>query len=57
MAEMFGAYSAFAGGPFTRCPGGSTLPNPGFPSPTDHPFLVGGDLAGQCDPDDVPPGP
>ncbi len=57
MAEMFDAYSAFARGPFTRCPGGSTQANAGFPTPTDHPFLDGGDLAGQCDPDDVPPGP
>jgi phospholipid/cholesterol/gamma-HCH transport system substrate-binding protein len=45
-------------GPFTRCPGGATQPNLSWPSPTDHPFLGGGDsLRGACDPDDVPPGP
>jgi phospholipid/cholesterol/gamma-HCH transport system substrate-binding protein len=44
-------------GPFERCPGGSTQANPGWPSPTDHPFLGGGSLDGDCDPDAVPPGP
>ena len=43
-------------GPFTRCPGGSTQANPGWPSPTDHPFLGEGVLQGACDPRDVPPG-
>jgi phospholipid/cholesterol/gamma-HCH transport system substrate-binding protein len=40
----------------TRCPGGATQPNSGWPSPQDHPFLDGGNLAGACDPTDVPPG-
>jgi phospholipid/cholesterol/gamma-HCH transport system substrate-binding protein len=40
----------------TRCPGGATQPNPGWPSPQDHPFLDDGNLAGACDPGDVPPG-
>ena len=44
-------------GPFERCPGGSTQPNPGFPNPADHPFLDAGALDGKCDVDDVPPGP
>ena len=44
-------------GPFLRCPGGSTQANAGWPSPTDHPFLGGGTLDGECDPDAVPPGP
>jgi phospholipid/cholesterol/gamma-HCH transport system substrate-binding protein len=44
-------------GPWTRCPGGATQANVGWPSPTDHPFLDGGRLSGDCDPDDVPPGP
>jgi len=45
-------------GPFRRCPGGATQPNPGFPSPEDHPFLGRDDVvANDCDPNDVPPGP
>ena len=44
-------------GPFERCPGASTQPNPGWPTPTDHPFLDDGALDGKCDPADVPPGP
>jgi phospholipid/cholesterol/gamma-HCH transport system substrate-binding protein len=44
-------------GVFTRCPGGATQPNAGYPSPTDHPFLGGGSLSGDCNPDQVPPGP
>ena len=44
-------------GPFLRCPGGSTQANAGWPSPTDHPFLGGGTLDGECDPDALPPGP
>ena len=43
-----------------RCPGGATQPNAGW-LPTgpanDHPWLADGELAGDCDPDDVPPGP
>lgn len=56
-AQMFDAYAAFDSGPFTRCPGGATQANVGFPTPTDHPFLDGGSLTGECDPNDVPPGP
>jgi phospholipid/cholesterol/gamma-HCH transport system substrate-binding protein len=56
-AQQFDAYSAFPLGPFTRCPGGSTQANPGWPAPTDHPFLDDGALTGDCDPADVPPGP
>ena len=43
--------------PYTRCPGGATQPNLGWPAPEDHPFLADGELAGDCDPTDVPPGP
>jgi phospholipid/cholesterol/gamma-HCH transport system substrate-binding protein len=57
LAQLFDAYAAFGTGPFTRCPGGSTQANAGWPAPTDHPFLDGGALAGACDPTDVPPGP
>jgi phospholipid/cholesterol/gamma-HCH transport system substrate-binding protein len=39
-------------GIFTRCPGGATQPVAG-----SNPFLDGGNLAGKCDPSDVPPGP
>jgi phospholipid/cholesterol/gamma-HCH transport system substrate-binding protein len=55
--DMFDAYSAFGIGPFIRCPGGGTQANPGWPSPTDHPFLDDGNLAGQCEPAAVPIGP
>jgi len=37
---------------FIRCPGGATQPIPG-----SNPFLDDGNLAGKCDPSDVPPGP
>lgn len=37
---------------FTRCPGGATQAVPG-----SNPFLDDGNLAGVCDPSDVPPGP
>ena len=56
-SQMFDAYSALGTGPFVRCPGGATQPNPGWPSPQDHPFLDQGNLDGDCDPADVPPGP
>ena len=37
-----------------RCPGSSTQPNPGWPNPTDHPFLDNGELGlNDCDPNDV----
>jgi phospholipid/cholesterol/gamma-HCH transport system substrate-binding protein len=39
-------------GIFTRCPGGATQPIAG-----SNPFLDGANLAGNCDPTDVPPGP
>jgi phospholipid/cholesterol/gamma-HCH transport system substrate-binding protein len=39
-------------GLFTRCPGGATQPIPG-----SNPFLDDGNLTGECDPSDVPPGP
>jgi phospholipid/cholesterol/gamma-HCH transport system substrate-binding protein len=55
--QQFDAYSAFPLGPFTRCPGGSTQANAGWPAPTDHPFLDDGALTGECEPADVPPGP
>jgi phospholipid/cholesterol/gamma-HCH transport system substrate-binding protein len=46
-------------GQFQRCPGGSTQPNAGYPVPTDHPFLDGGQLASpaDCNVTQVPPGP
>jgi phospholipid/cholesterol/gamma-HCH transport system substrate-binding protein len=37
---------------YTRCPGGATQPEPG-----SNPFDDQGNLAGKCDPGDVPPGP
>jgi phospholipid/cholesterol/gamma-HCH transport system substrate-binding protein len=51
------AFGPLGLGPFTRCPGGATQPNAGYPNPADHPFLEGGDLNGDCNPNDVPPGP
>jgi hypothetical protein len=57
MSQQYDAFGSLGIGPFTRCPGGSTQANPGWPSPTDHPFLDDGGLAGDCDPNDVPPGP
>lgn len=56
-SQMYDAYPSLGLGPFTRCPGGSTQANLGFPSPTDHPFLDAGRLDGQCDSADLPPGP
>jgi phospholipid/cholesterol/gamma-HCH transport system substrate-binding protein len=57
ISDLFSPYPAFGLGPVTRCPGAATQPNAGWPSPTDHPFLDAGRLDGDCDPDDVPPGP
>ena len=54
--QQFDQIAAQGIGPFTRCPGGSTQANPGWPSPTDHPFLGDGVLQGACNPGDVPPG-
>ena len=56
-AQQFDQFSALGFGPFARCPGSSTQANPGWPTPTDHPFLDAGRVNGECDPDDVPPGP
>ena len=56
-SAQFDQLPAYGLGPFTRCPGGSTQANAGYPNPTDHPFLGGGTLTGACDPDDLPPGP
>lgn len=56
-AQMFDQYSALGIGPFTRCAGAATQANAGWPSPEDHPFLGAGVLDGECDPNDVPPGP
>ena len=56
-SEQLDAISAFGLGPFTRCPGGATQANVGWPSPTDHPFLGGGSLDGGCEPSELPPGP
>jgi phospholipid/cholesterol/gamma-HCH transport system substrate-binding protein len=39
-------------GIFTRCPGGATQPEAG-----SNPFTDNNNLAGACDPGDVPPGP
>jgi phospholipid/cholesterol/gamma-HCH transport system substrate-binding protein len=57
VSEQFQPFTETGLGPFTRCPGSSTQPNAGWPSPTDHPFLGDGSLDGACDPSDVPPGP
>jgi phospholipid/cholesterol/gamma-HCH transport system substrate-binding protein len=56
-SQQFDVFPSLGVGPWTRCPGGATQPNPGWPNPTDHPFLGDGSLDGDCDPDDVPPGP
>jgi phospholipid/cholesterol/gamma-HCH transport system substrate-binding protein len=56
-AQQFDQFSALGFGPFARCPGSSTQANPGWPTPTDHPFLDAGRVNGEYDPDDVPPGP
>ena len=56
-SQIFDAYPAFGDDPKRRCPGGATQPNPGWPAPEDHPFLADGELSGECDPTDVPPGP
>ena len=56
-AQQFDQLAELGLGPFRRCPGGSTQANAGWPAPTDHPFLGGGSLEGDCDPDAVPPGP
>jgi phospholipid/cholesterol/gamma-HCH transport system substrate-binding protein len=45
-------YAGLQTGIYTRCPGGATQAIPG-----SNPFLDDGALIGQCDPNDVPPGP
>ena len=57
LSQIFDAYTAFGDRTNTRCPGGATQPNLGWPAPEDHPFLADGELAGDCEPTDVPPGP
>jgi phospholipid/cholesterol/gamma-HCH transport system substrate-binding protein len=57
LGEIFDAYAGIPSGPFTRCPGGASQANVGWPAPEDHPFLADGELSGDCDPGDVPPGP
>jgi phospholipid/cholesterol/gamma-HCH transport system substrate-binding protein len=57
LSQIFDAYAGIPTGPFTRCPGGSTQANVGWPAPEDHPFLADGELSGECDPGQVPPGP
>jgi phospholipid/cholesterol/gamma-HCH transport system substrate-binding protein len=57
LSQIFDAYPALGLGPFTRCPGGATQANAGWPAPEDHPFLADGELTGECDPSEVPPGP
>ncbi len=55
--QQYDAFAAMGFGPFIRCPGGALQANEGWPSPTDHPFTDDGALEGECDPDQVPPGP
>ena len=57
LSQIFDAYPALGTGPFTRCPGGATQANLGWPAPEDHPFLADGELTGECEPSEVPPGP
>jgi phospholipid/cholesterol/gamma-HCH transport system substrate-binding protein len=56
LAQQFAFFQNTPGAQNTneRCPGAVTQPNPGWPSPTDHPFLDGGNLGlDDCDPGDV----
>ncbi len=57
LSQIFDAYPALGLGPFLRCPGGATQANVGWPAPEDHPFLADGELTGECEPSEVPPGP
>ena len=57
LSQIFDAYPALGTGPFVRCPGGATQANLGWPTPEDHPFLADGELTGECEPTDLPPGP
>jgi phospholipid/cholesterol/gamma-HCH transport system substrate-binding protein len=56
-SQQFTPFQATGLGLTERCPGAATQANPGWPAPTDHPFLDGGNLDGLCNPNDVPPGP
>jgi phospholipid/cholesterol/gamma-HCH transport system substrate-binding protein len=56
-AQQFEQFAAIGLPPYERCPGASTQANPGWPTPEDHPFLSNGELNGECEPNDVPPGP
>lgn len=56
-SQQFTPFQAMGNKLFERCPGGATQPNPGWPNPTDHPFLDDGNLNGLCNPNEVPPGP
>ena len=56
LEQQFAPFDAIGFGPTVRCPGAATQANPGWPSPTDHPFLDDGGLDGECQPSDVPPG-
>jgi phospholipid/cholesterol/gamma-HCH transport system substrate-binding protein len=51
-SDQLDAYSGFGLGPFKRCPGAATQAVPG-----SNPFLDDGNLAGDCDPSDLLPGP
>jgi phospholipid/cholesterol/gamma-HCH transport system substrate-binding protein len=56
MSEQFSFFQNTPGAQNTqnRCPGAVTQPNPGWPSPEDHPFLDNGNLGpDDCDPSDV----
>jgi phospholipid/cholesterol/gamma-HCH transport system substrate-binding protein len=56
MSEQFSFFQNTPGAQNTlsRCPGSVTQPNPGWPTPEDHPFLDHGRLgADDCDPNDV----
>jgi phospholipid/cholesterol/gamma-HCH transport system substrate-binding protein len=56
MSEQFSFFQNTPGAQNTqnRCPGSITQPNPGWPTPEDHPFLDHGNLGpDDCDPNDV----
>jgi phospholipid/cholesterol/gamma-HCH transport system substrate-binding protein len=56
-SQQFTPFQATGNKLFERCPGGASQANPGWPNPTDHPFLDDGNLDGLCNPSEVPPGP
>lgn len=56
LSEQFAFFQNTPGAQSTqnRCPGSITQPNPGWPTPEDHPFLDHGRLGpDDCDPNDV----